>query len=181
MFFLENMISRLEILPNEIFLDIFSRLLWNELLTSFWSLNKRFNSLICLTFSKNEHGIIINQLGLSYRTFLSKLFPLVGNCASLMNSIRYIYLDGTNSNSYDFFNSDQNILGYPNLDALILSRFYLSESLIENLLFLIEHRLKKLTLMLEKDIFTVFHVVEKPWRNGSSEGNSISFWQISVK
>ncbi|CAF1411206.1 unnamed protein product [Adineta steineri] len=162
------MISTLEILPSELIVNIFSYILWNDILVSFWSLNQRINSLICLTFSTNKNGIIINQTGLSYKIFLSKLFPLIFNCSFLINSIRHIHLDGTNSNSYDFFNMN-GYINYPNLKSLILNRFYLSESLVENLYFLIERRLKELTLILDEDIFTVFGFEEKPWIMVSSQ------------
>ncbi|CAF3704630.1 unnamed protein product [Rotaria sp. Silwood1] len=120
-------LSKLEILPNEIFFNIFSHLLWNDILTSFWLLNKRFNSLIYLNFSINNCGIIINKTSLSYKIFLSKLFPLISNCSSLINSIRHIHLDGTCPHSYDFFNKNHCIQNYPNLKSLILDQFYLSK------------------------------------------------------
>ncbi|CAF1278938.1 unnamed protein product [Rotaria sordida] len=145
------MISKLEILPNEIFFNIFSHLLWNDILTSFWSLNKRFNSLICLNFSINNCGIIINKTSLSYKIFLSKLFPLISNCSSLINSIRHIHLDGRCPNSYEFINKNRCIYNYPNLKSFVLDRFYLSELLINNLCFLIQGQLNKLTMILDKD------------------------------
>ena len=90
------MISRLEISPNEIFLNIFSHLSWDEILISFWSLNERFNSLVYSIFSMNKTGIIIGQTSLSYKIFLTKLFLLISNCSSLINSIRHIHFDGSN-------------------------------------------------------------------------------------
>ncbi|CAF1333455.1 unnamed protein product [Rotaria sordida] len=156
------MISKLEILPNEIFFNIFSHLLWNDILTSFWSLNKRFNSLICLNFSINNCGIIINKTSLSYKIFLSKLFPLISNCSSLINSIRHIHLDGRCPNSYEFINKNRCIYNYPNLKSLVLDRFYLSELLINNLCFLIQGQLNKLTMILDEDVCTVFESEEEP-------------------
>lgn len=70
--------------------------------------------------------IIIDQTSLSYKIFSTKLFPLISNCPSLVNSIRYIHLDGLNSNSYDFFNNNGNIHNYPNLNSLVLNQIYLS-------------------------------------------------------
>ncbi|CAF3299899.1 unnamed protein product [Rotaria socialis] len=163
------MISRLEILPNEIFFNIFSHLSWNEILTSFWSLNERFNSLVCSTFSMNQTGIIIGQTNLSYKIFLTKLFPLISNCSSLINSIRHIHFDGSNSNSYDFFNQNENIHNYPNLESFVLNQIYLSELLIENLSLLIQYRLKELTLILDEDIFKVFRLEDKPYIMVSSQ------------
>ena len=121
------MISRLEILPNEILIYIFSHLLWDEILSCFWSLNKRFDSLICSTLEINHNGIIFNKPGLSYEKFSRILFPLFSNSSSLISSIRCIQLDGRNSNSYDFFNHNRNILHYPNLKSLIFTRYYISE------------------------------------------------------
>ncbi|CAF4653188.1 unnamed protein product, partial [Rotaria sp. Silwood2] len=156
------MISKLEILLNEIFFNIFSHLLWNDILTSFWSLNKRFNSLICLNFSINNCGIIINKTSLSYKIFLSKLFSLISNCSSLINSIRHIHLDGTCPYNYEFINKNRYIYNYSNLKSLILDRFYLSELLINNLCSLIQGQLNKLTMILDEDVFTVFESEKEP-------------------
>jgi len=169
------MISKLEILPNEIFFNIFSQLLWNDILTSFWSLNKRFNSLICLNFSINNCAIIINKTSLSYKIFLSKLFPLISDCSSLINSIRNIHLDGRCPNSYDFFNKNRCIIYYPNLKSLMLDRFYLSELLINNLYYLIQGQLKKLTMILDEDVFTVYESEERPLITVASQSNSLFF------
>ncbi len=141
------------------------------MLTSFWSLNKRFNTLICSTFSMNQTGIVINQTGLSYTRFSSEFLPLISNCPSLISSIRRIHLDGTNSNSYDFFTNNRYTLHYYHLKSLILTRCYLSELLIENLYFLIEYRLTKLTLILDEQIFDVFQSEEQPEIRVSSQGN----------
>ncbi|CAF2099858.1 unnamed protein product [Rotaria magnacalcarata] len=55
------MTNKLEILPNEIFLNIFLYFSWDEVLISFWSLNKRINNLICSIFEINKNGIIFNK------------------------------------------------------------------------------------------------------------------------
>ncbi|CAF5180531.1 unnamed protein product, partial [Rotaria sp. Silwood1] len=56
------MTNKLEILPSEIFLNIFLYFSWDEVLISFWSLNKRINNLICSIFlSNNKNGIIFNK------------------------------------------------------------------------------------------------------------------------
>ncbi|CAF1294619.1 unnamed protein product [Rotaria sordida] len=172
------MISKLEILPNEIFFNIFSHLLWNDILTSFWSLNKRFNSLICLNFSINNCGIIINKTSLSYKIFLSKLFPLISNCSSLINSIRHIHLDGRCPNSYEFINKNRCIYNYPNLKSLVLDRFYLSELLINNLCFLIQGQLNKLTMILDEDVCTIFESEEEPLIRVASQSNLLFFKQL---
>ncbi|CAF4371617.1 unnamed protein product, partial [Rotaria sordida] len=61
------MISIFETLPNEILLAIFSILSWSEMLTSFWSLNHRINSLVCSIVSLNDGrqntGLVITEPG----------------------------------------------------------------------------------------------------------------------
>ena len=70
------MINTLESLANEILLNILSYLTWFEMIESFWSINKRFNSLICSIFSincgENKSGIIISETDLSllYNEFI---------------------------------------------------------------------------------------------------------------
>ncbi|CAF3161151.1 unnamed protein product [Rotaria socialis] len=132
------MTNTLELFPNEIFIDIFAYLSWDEMLTLFWSLNKRLNSLICSTFSINQSGITIIQPGLSYERFSSELFPLIFN-SQLTYCIQHIHLDEINSNSYNLFNNNRNILHYPNLKSLIWTKCYLSELLIESLSLLIQY------------------------------------------
>lgn len=149
----DKMISNIKILPSEIFLYIFSYLSWDELIPSFWSLNERFDSLIYSAFSTNQCGIVINQPGLSYERFLSKLFPLIAN-SSLTSLIQHIHLDGTNSNACDFFNNYTNILRYPNLKSLTLTQCHLSPFLFETLDFLIKYQLEKFTLTIDEDILT---------------------------
>jgi hypothetical protein len=61
---------QLELFPNEIFLCLFCYFSWNEILTSFWSLNKRLNSLIYSMFTINQCGIILIHPGLSYITII---------------------------------------------------------------------------------------------------------------
>ncbi|CAF0880525.1 unnamed protein product [Rotaria sordida] len=60
------MINTFENLSNEIILLIFSEIKWFEMIESFWSLNKRFNSLIYFKFSINRNEIIINKRCLSF-------------------------------------------------------------------------------------------------------------------
>ncbi|CAF3353074.1 unnamed protein product [Rotaria sp. Silwood1] len=116
------MTSKIETLPNEILLHIFSCLTWYDMLISLWSLNVRCNSLICLTLSINDNrlnnGLIIAH-GLSYNKCCSILFPLILNSSSLSSSIQRIHFDGINSMSSDLcfqllFNN-KNILHFPHL------------------------------------------------------------------
>jgi len=64
------MITKLEILPNEILSIIFSNLSSIELLTCLWPLNKRFEVLICSFLSRNDNqlnsGFVIVEPGLSF-------------------------------------------------------------------------------------------------------------------
>ena len=168
---LDRMISTLELLPNELLFSIFSYLSWNEILTSFWSINQRLRFLVCSIFSTNQSGIVINQTGLSYNIFSSKLCHLISNYSSLTSSIRHIHLDGTHSNICEFYNYNRTILRYPNLQSLTLTQCYLSESLIENLSWLIEHRLNALTLILDKDIFVALNIEERTRRMMPRQGN----------
>ncbi|CAF4192931.1 unnamed protein product, partial [Rotaria sordida] len=126
-----KMITRMERLPNEIVLYIFSYLEWFDMLMSFWSLNIRFNFLVCSTLSKtggnlSNSGILIKQ-GLSYNKYRSILFPLILNSSSLSSSIKRIHFDETNSIASDFcyewlFN-DKKILHFSNLESLIITGF----------------------------------------------------------
>ncbi|CAF2939921.1 unnamed protein product [Rotaria sp. Silwood2] len=156
------MINKLEILPNEIFINIFSYLSWDEMLISLWSLNKRINSIICSIFSMNKNGIIFNKPGLSYKTFSCILLPLILNSSPLYSNIKYIYFDGIKSISFDFiyqeifsFNDKQRIC-FPNLKSLYITQCLLSQSLIETLSLLIQYQLNQLTLTFNKDVYKIF-------------------------
>jgi hypothetical protein len=139
-FFLDTMITRMETLPNEILLHIFSHLSWFDMLISFWSLNIRFNSLVCSTLSINDNrlnsGLVITH-GLSYNKYSTILFPLISNSSSLSSSIQRIHFDGIISSAYDLcyewlFN-DENILRFPNLKSLILTRCGSMKSIFQSL------------------------------------------------
>ncbi|CAF3898369.1 unnamed protein product [Rotaria sp. Silwood1] len=156
------MINRLETLPNEVLLSIFSCLSWFEMITSLWSLNKRFNSLICSILSTN--GINLTEPGLSFKKCCSTLFPLICNSSSpsLASYIHRIHFDGTNSSASDFIyewlfynnnNHDGNIHRYPNLKSVVLTRCLLVESLNKTLKLFMKHRLDELTLTFDKEAF----------------------------
>ncbi|CAF4960928.1 unnamed protein product [Rotaria socialis] len=66
LFISDNMLSRLENLPDEILLMILSHIRWFELIESFWSLNQRFNALIHLKFSLNKNQIVISHRDVSF-------------------------------------------------------------------------------------------------------------------
>ncbi|CAF0874273.1 unnamed protein product [Rotaria sp. Silwood1] len=156
-----NSQTTIETLPNETLFYIFSHLSWTDLLTSLWSLNIRFNYLVCSILSINGNqlntGLIIT-LGSSYKKLNSIFFPLILNSSCLSSSIQRIHFDETNSIACDFiyqwlFNHKE-ILLFPNLKSLILTRCRSIEPLTESLFYLIEHQLDELTLSFDKEIFT---------------------------
>ncbi|CAF3384172.1 unnamed protein product, partial [Rotaria sp. Silwood2] len=156
-----KMISKLEKFPNEILLNIFSYLSWDDMLISLWSLNERINSLARSIFSMSKNGIIFNKPGLSYRTFSLILLPLICNSLSLSSSIKYIHFGGINSSSCDlmniffFYNTNKQRISFPNLRSLYITECSLSQTLIQTLSMLIQHQLNHLTLILDRDAFNL--------------------------
>lgn len=152
-FSLDKMSATIETLPNEILLNTFSYLSWSDMLSSFWSLNMRFNALVCSTLSKNDNsfnsGLVISS-GLSYKKCSTILFPLIFSSSSLCSSIERIHFDGNNSSSYDIFSEllfdEKNLLRFPNLKSVILTQCESMKSFIKNLSYLIEYQLDNLTL-----------------------------------
>ena len=173
------MINRMETLPNEILLRILSHLSWFDVLTSFWSLNIRFNSLICSTLSLN-HNRLNNAFftnGLPYHKYRSILYSLISQSPSLCSSIRNIHFDGSNSTSYDLcyqwlFNNE-NILRFPNLKSLAFTRCGSIKSVVHSLLYLVEHQLDELTLAFDRYVFNQFYHMERRfWMTGDSKSRS---------
>ena len=163
------MISRIEGLPNEIILHIFSHLSWFDMLTSFWSLNIRFNSLVCFSFSISNTllkiGVHLTEQSLSYKKCSSILFPLILRSPSLCSSIQCIHFGGTNSIadnlSYQWLFNDKKILHFPNLKSLILTRCRSIEPVVQSLFYLIEHQLDELTLTFDKFLFRRMNYIRK--------------------
>ncbi|CAF4466902.1 unnamed protein product [Rotaria socialis] len=123
------------------------------MLPSLWSLNIRFNSLICSILSINNNllnsGLVIAR-GLSYNKCCSILFPLILNSSPLSSSIQRIHFDGRNSSASDLccewlFN-DENLLHFPNLKSLVLTQCGSIRSIVQTLLHLIQYQLDNLTL-----------------------------------
>jgi hypothetical protein len=136
------------------------------MLICFWSLNIRFNSLVCSALSISDNllntGLLIKQ-GLSYKKFSSILFPLILNSSSLSSSIQRIHFDGTNSTacnlSYELLFNDKKILRFPNLKSLILTQCISIEPVVQSLSYLIEHQLDELRLTFDHQVFQrVFYV-----------------------
>ncbi|CAF5159010.1 unnamed protein product, partial [Rotaria sp. Silwood1] len=141
------MINTLESLANEILLNILSNLTWFEMIQSFWSINKRFNSLVCSIFSinygRNKSGIIISETDLSLNKYQSILLSIISN-SNLSISIQRIYIDGAKSVFFDLISKwifQENLIYFINLKSLILTRCYLSEILINNLSLLVQYQL----------------------------------------
>ncbi|CAF1482062.1 unnamed protein product, partial [Rotaria sp. Silwood1] len=163
------MVSKLEILPNEILLNIFGYLSWNKILISLWSLNTRINSLIYLIFSKDKNGIILNETDLSYKTFSEILLPLIYNSSLISSAIKHICFDGINSNSYNlidqsFFYNNNNIPYFPNLKSIKINQCLLSQSLIKTLSLLIQYQLDQLTLSIDENTIKSIRDPEDPRR-----------------
>jgi len=181
------MISKLEILASEILLNILDYLSWDAILISLWSLNKRINSLICSIFSINKNGIIFNQPGLSYEKSSKILLPLIFKSSLLCSSIKYIYLNGINSNSYDlinqylFYNHDKQLCCFPNLESLNINQCLLSKSFIEKLSLLIQYQLNELKLTFDEDVFQSFEYQEQYSSFISDRGNLLFIRQIFSK
>ena len=172
------MITTLERLPDEVLLIIFSNVSWSELLTSLWSLNTRFDILICSTLSKSNSGLIIEP-GLSFTRCHSILFPLISRSSSLLTCIERIDIDGTNSNAcnliYEWlFDDDKHIFRFPNLKSLILTQCLLIKPLLKVLPPLIKHQLDELTLTFDREI------IELLTESKSNELLSNSFQKSNV-
>jgi len=154
------MLNRLEILPNEILLNIFCYLSWDEILISLWSLNKRFNSLIYSIFSINKNGIIFNKSDFSYKTLSSILLPRIFNSSLSLNlNIKCIHFDESYLIPLDFIckyffsTDDQQANRFPNLKSFHITRGIISQSLIQILSLLIRNQLDQLTLTFHEDIY----------------------------
>ncbi|CAF3078204.1 unnamed protein product [Rotaria sp. Silwood2] len=162
------MITRIETLSNEILLHIFSYLPRFDMLTSLWSLNTRFNSLVRSTLSRNNSisntGILIIQ-GLSYNKCCSILFPLIINSSSLCSSIQRIHFDETNSSAcgliYEWLFNEKKILNFPNLKSLILTQSGSIEPVVQCLSYLVEYQLDELTLTFDNHVFKRFFYVKQ--------------------
>ncbi|CAM4966703.1 unnamed protein product [Rotaria socialis] len=157
------MTSQIESLPNEILRHIFYHLSWSDMLTSLWSLNIRFNSLVCSILSRSDQtsnsGILITR-GLSYNKYYSILFPLIINSLSLSSSIQRIHFDETNSIScdliYEWLFNEKKIFHFPNLKSFILTQCGSIEPAVLCLSYLIEHQLDELTLTFDQEMILQF-------------------------
>ncbi|CAF0999753.1 unnamed protein product [Rotaria sp. Silwood1] len=168
-------ITNIETLPNEILLYIFSYLSWFDMLTSLWSLNIRFNSLVCSTLSINDNLL---TLGLSYNK-CSTLLPLIFKSSSLCSSIQHVHCDKKNSMTcdliYQWLFNDKKIFHFPNLKSLILIACIGCQKSIEPvfqcLFHLIENQLDELALTFNGTIFRDCINKRENLSNISDEGN----------
>ncbi|CAF4694543.1 unnamed protein product, partial [Rotaria sp. Silwood2] len=90
---------------------------------------------------------------------------LILNSSLLSSNIKHIYVNGINSNSFDFIyqkifyddnNNNKEKIPFPNLTSLYITQCLLSERLIETLSFLIQYKLKQLTLTFHKEAYVNF-------------------------
>jgi hypothetical protein len=173
------MITRMETLPNEIFLHIFSYLSLFDMLTSLWSLNFRFNSLVCSAVSTNDNilntGLAITR-DLSYNKCCS-ILSLILNSSSLLRSIQHIHFDEITSTAcgliYEWLFNDNKILRFCNLKSLIINRCEPTKPVIQSLSCLIEHQLDELTLTIDKQMFRRKCYVEEHLSMISDIGNQL--------
>jgi len=150
------MINKLENVPNEIFLMIFSHMTLFEIIESFCSLNKRLNNVISLNILMNKNGIVINKRCLSFNKCHSIITSKINDLSFILNCIRSIYIDGIYVNCCDIISEwifHSKILRFINLKKVILRKCYLTENLIENLSLLIEYQLNELVLTFDNDVF----------------------------
>ncbi|CAF2675635.1 unnamed protein product [Rotaria sp. Silwood2] len=169
------MINTLENLANEILLNILSNLAWFEMIESFWGINKRFNSLICLVFSMNNDGnhsgIIISEIDLSLNKYQSILCS-INSYSTLSASIKRIHIDGAKSIFFDIISEwifQENLIRFVNLKSLILTRCCLSEILINNVSLLVQYQLDELILTIDKDFSEMFENQQESWVNDRNQ------------
>ncbi|CAF4806466.1 unnamed protein product [Rotaria sp. Silwood1] len=181
------MISKFETIPNEILLNIFGYLSWDKILISFWSLNRRMNSLIYSIFSIDKYEISFNQLDLSYKKFSLYLLPLICNSSYLSSLFKYIHFDGINSNSYNvideflFYNNDKQNLCFSNLKSLKITRCLLSQSLIQTVSLLIRNHLDQLTLTIDEEMIELIRKPEEPCRIASHARKSVMMFKQLIR
>ncbi|CAF4281252.1 unnamed protein product, partial [Rotaria sp. Silwood2] len=162
------MLNRLENLSNEILLIILSKLTSFEIIESFWSLNKRFNSLIYSTFSINSNEIQINEIGLSINKFQSIMSTIISD-SSLSTSIKRIHIDGSKSIFLNLISQwifqDNKFIHFVNLKSFTLRRCHLSDILINTLSLLIQYQLHEFNFTFDIDTFEVLHHLEDSCTN----------------
>ena len=185
------MFTSLETLPNEILLHILCYLPYLEMITTLWSLNKRFKSLIYLILSTNGNqynsGLIFTQPGLSFGKWYSTLFPFISHLSSPVFStyIKCIHFDETHSSACDFSyewlfqhnsSNDGKVLRYPNLKSLALTRCLFIEPLLKTLPLLINNQLDVLTLSIDEELIDVAWDKWELYGSVPSESNNHSFF-----
>jgi hypothetical protein len=142
------------------------------MIESFCLLNKRFNSLICSTFSTNYGGIIISETDLSLKKLQLILWSIISS-SSLSASIQRIHVDGAKSVFFNHMSEwifQEKIIRFVNLKSLILTRCYLSEVLINNLSLLVQYQLDELKLIIDKDTFEMFYYNKEHWLKDLNQG-----------
>ena len=152
------------------------------MLTSLWSLNIHFNSLICSILHCLNGGLVTQNISFNK---CSRLFSLILNSSSLSSSIQRIHFDGTNSNGYDFcyqwLFTDENILAFPNLKSLIFTRCGSIKSVFHCLNSLIEHQLDELTLKFDEQVFVQILYAKRYSRIVSDIGKSFAYLYSAIR
>lgn len=170
--------TSLESLSDELFVHIFARLPWAQLITSFWSLNKRFNTLIRSTLSNTDNPLhrelSFTEPGISLVQCRALFSATVLRSPVLLASIRRIHFDGLNSTISDSFakwlyDTHTGELLFPNLRSLALTHCLLLEHLGQNLPRIIRSQVKDLTLTFDDDV----EKMERATGSTSDEGKAL--------
>lgn len=153
--------NALENLPNEILLLVLSYFSWDELLASWWRLNRRLESLVCLMFFNGATWLMFNRPGLSYRQLTEVFLPATPRSTSaLCSSIRCVHLDESNSLSVHLLHlwlcpadNSTSELRFSSLTSIHLTRFTFSEASINSLSRLVRDQLTDLRIDVDGDQF----------------------------
>ena len=150
-----GIIRGLASLPTEIILIIFRHSSWDELLTSWWSVNKHLDAVICSMFFTDQLAITLHKRGLSFRECSTTLLPTIYQSAPLTDSIRRIHLDGQTcmpDQILDQWFLYEDCVRFPHLTSLSLTRCWLSESVWDALSILVRDQLTSLRLSMDDDM-----------------------------
>ena len=174
-----GIIRGLESLPTEIILIIFRHSSWNELLTSWWSVNKHLDAVICSMFFTDQLAITLHKRGLSFRECSSTLLPTIHQSTALRQSIRRIHLDGQTcmpDEMLDQWFLNEQRVRFSSLTSLSLTRCWPSESIWNTLSLLVRGGLTHLRLSMDDD-FCSLPAVSRP---SKSQVDARQFHRISL-
>ncbi|CAF4413628.1 unnamed protein product [Rotaria sp. Silwood2] len=106
----------------------------------------------------NQSRIILTATDLSLNKYQS-IFCSINSNSTLSASIKRLHIDGARSTFFDIISEwifQENLIRFVNLKSLILTRCYLSETLINNLSLLVQYQLDELILTIDKDSSKMF-------------------------